>query len=425
MILPDLEWKDRLVVLLLCLVMFTSGADLLIMTPILPQLAAELGVQIEHAGLWVTAYSVATAGFALIFGPISDRVGRRPILIAGIAVLAGGTAACGFATGFTSMLTARILAGAGAGLLVTSTTSFVADHFDDEHRAVVMGYVMSGFFLSLILGVPLGAFLAGALGWSRMFLGFTGFAMLVAIGLFGLPSPRAETRTSTLSLGAAVSAYGRLVRSRRVLGVLLMSAAIGASMTMFSVYSSPWMEATFGLDTTDRGFVYAVGGPAVLAGGPLAGRLSNRFGRVALIVTGSVLMALMQISMPMSVYVSRAIETALGSGAAEFAKFGAVAWPIAVPPLVVFFFAMMAGASRSGPFQTLALEVVEPEQRGALAAIRNSFNHGGSGLGAALGGAVWASAATPYLVVCLVATGLTVVGVAMLVLLVGRDRPIR
>lgn len=414
-------WADRFAVVLLCLVMFTSGADMLIMTPILPQVAEDLGVGIDVAGLWVTSYSIATATFALIFGPISDRVGRKPVLLGGIVVLAAGTAGCGFAERYDLMLAARFVAGAGAGLLVTSTTSYVADYFDDEHRAVVMGYVMSGFFLSLILAVPLGAFLAGAFGWQHMFLVFTGFAALVAVGLAFLPRTSTERDESALSVGRALKNYATLIRDPKVLGVLLMSAAIGASMTMFSVYTSPWLERTLGFDTTDRGLVYAVGGPAVLVGGPIAGRLSNRFGRVALIVAGSVLMAAMQLVMPFTPLLSDRLRVTFASS--TLAHLGDVAWPVALPALLVFFLAMLAGSTRSAPFQTLALEIVRPDQRGALAAIRNTFNHGGSGLGAALGGAMWASVDRPYLFVCLLAAVLTVAGVVLLRVLVGRDTP--
>lgn len=416
--------RDRIIVALLCSVIFCSGADLLIMTPILPQLVRELGVDVSLGSWWITIYAATTAGFALIFGPISDRFGRRPILIAGIAVLGLGTFACSRAGGFLGMLGARALAGTGAGLLVTSTTSYVGDHFDSRTRAEVMGWVMSGFFLSLILAMPLGAFLAGRLGWSRMFIVLSSviFTVLVLLALV-LPQPRHEQRSEHAGIASALNAYRTLLKERRVLGVLLMSAAIGMSMTMFSLYSSPWMEATYGLDTTARGMVYAVGGPAVLLSGPIAGRLSNRFGRVALILSASVVMACMQIAMPFSPLAGEAVDQSITTAGLHFSTFGRVMWPVAAPTLLLFFLVMMAGSSRSAPFQTLALEVVSPDQRGALSAIRNSFNQGGSGLGAALGGVLWSNSGHPYAAVCFVAAAATVAGVVLLARLVGRDRP--
>jgi predicted MFS family arabinose efflux permease len=419
-LLADLQRADRRVVLILCLVLFTSGADMLIITPILPTLARDLGVGVDTAGLWVTAYAVATAGFALVFGPISDRVGRRPILLAGVAILTLGTVACGLATGFASMVGARFVAGMGAGLLVTSTTCFVGDHFAPQQRAVAMGWVMSGFFLSLILSVPLGSALAAAVGWSRMFFVYAGFATLVGLALaVALPVPRFEQRSPQLSLSSALSGYLGLLADRRALGVLFMSFSIGASMTMFMVYASPWLERELAFDTATRGLVYAVGGPAAVFGGPMAGRLSNRFGRVKMVVAGSLLMALMQALMPASLQLGAHLGALVGADA--FAHLGRVGWPVAVPTLMVFFLAMLAGTSRSSPFQTLALEVVPPAQRGALAAIRNTFNQVGTGLGAALGGMVWAKTGGSYGLLCGLAAGITVVGVAALWGLVGGE----
>ncbi len=415
-----LKGVDRRVVSLLFLVLFTSGADMLIITPILPQLATDLGVRVDRAGLWVTAYAGATATFALIFGPISDRVGRKPVLLLGMGLLALGTGACGFAWSFWSMLGARLLAGMGGGLLMTSTTAYVGDHFEGPHRAIAMGWVMTGFFLSLILSVPLGAALAHAVGWSKMFWVYGGGATIIFVGLvFALPKPRAEHRTATLSLGSAVRSYRAILSNRRALGILLMSASIGMSMTMFMVYASPWLKDVYGFGTGARGLVYTVGGPAVLLGGPLAGRLANRFGRVRMVLVGSLLMGLMQILMPLSAGASAWLATIVDTSG--FAKLGDTPWPLILPTLATFFLAMMAGASRSSPFQTLALEVVAAERRGTLSALRNTFNQVGSAVGAAVGGLIWAQTQGDYETICLLAFVLTLAGVGALMALTGSD----
>ena len=412
---------DRAIVGVLLVVMFTSGADLLVMTPILPQVASDLGVGADLAGLWFTAYAVATGVFALAFGPVSDHVGRRAVLRGGMLVLVVGTVACAFATSFEGMLAARFLAGAGAGLLVTSTTSYAGDHFPTERRAVVVGWVMSGFFLSLILAVPVGALISGKLGWRPMFLVLTAFAGAVALALFTLPVPRFEKRSRRLSVQSAARAYADLLQNPRVAGILLMSFSIGLAMTMFSVYSSPWMAETFGLSTADRGLVYAFGGPAVLIGGPLAGRLSNHFGRVSLVVAGSALMGLMQLLMPLTASVPTHLSGLVPTQG--FASFGDWPWPLLVPVVAVFFVAMAAGATHSGPFQTLALEVAPGHRRGAVAALRNGFNQLGSGLGAALGGLVWSQVDPAYDTICAIAALTTFLGVIGLRWLVGSDRP--
>ncbi len=415
--------SDIKTVILLTLVMFTSGANLLVMTPILPQVARELHVSIEQAGLWITAFASATAVFALIFGPISDRYGRRIVLLIGMLTLGLGSLASSYAIDFLSMTTARALAGAGTGLLVTSTTSFVGDHFDEDHRAIAMGYVMGGFFVALILAVPLGAFLTALLGWNQMFLLLSIFgAVLFVIVALSLPSPKSTFRIQALSPMSALRGYLSLLLDRKVLGIALMSLSIGMSMTMFSVYSSPWLQQAYGLNTTERGLIYAVGGPAVILGGPVAGRLSNRFGRVALIVVGSIVMGLLQIAMPYSNIGAEPAQRFLEQAGWQTFYFGRVMWPVVLPTLTLFFLALLSGSARSAPFQTLALEVVPPNRRGALSALRNTFNQGGAAFGAALGAAVWGGAKGGYAVICIVASVVTLAGVVALRILVGSDR---
>ena len=414
--------RDRGTIVLLASTMFATAADMLIVTPVLPRMARDLAVSVELAGLWVTAYAAATACFALVFGPISDRAGRRPVLLLGTFALGLATSACGWVDGYGALLAARFAAGAAGGVLVTSITSFAGDHFDHEHRAVAMGWVMSGFFMALIFSVPLGALLANAFGWKIMFQVYGVAVLLLGVAMARwLPDPRHEVRTARLTLGTALIAYGALFRDRRVLGILFMSLSIGLSMTMFMVYSSPWLEREFGLNTADRGLVYAVGGPAVILGGPLAGRLSNRFGRVILVVGGSVVMGLMQLAMPFTAWAKSTLGPRFDPS--DIYRFGDHAIPVVVPTLLVFFFAMLAGASRATPFHTLVLEIVPSGRRGTLSALRSTFNHIGSALGAALGAAVWAAAEHPYQALCWMAAGVTVTGVMVLVVLVG-PRPV-
>ena len=413
---------DRLIVSVLLLVTFTSSTDLLVMTPILPAVAAHFEVGSGIAGLWITAYAAATGIFALAFGPVSDHFGRRALLQLGMTVLMLGTFACGFAWSFETMVSARFLAGAGAGILVTSTTTYAGDHFEPEQRAIMMGWIMSGFFLSLIFAVPIGAVLTEAFGWQQMFIILSIQCALVGSMLFILPHPRYEQRSLRLSLTSASTTYARLLRSPRVAGVLTMSLSIGMAMTMFSVYSSPWLADTFGLGTGERGLIYAAGGPAVLLGGPLAGKLSNHLGRVSLVVTSSILMGSMQLIMPLTALASEHLSSL--SSLASFSHFGHLPWPVVLPALAVFVLTLMAGATRSGPFQTLVLEVSSAGERGAISALRNSCNQLGSGLGAALGALLWSQFQPGYGKICILAASITFFGAFILRRLVGPDRPL-
>ncbi|MEO1229548.1 MAG: hypothetical protein AAFZ18_11625 [Myxococcota bacterium] len=84
---------------------------------------------------------------------------------------------------------------------------------------------------------------------------------------------------------------------------------------------------------------------------------------------------------------------------------------------------MTAGAARSGPYQTLVLEVAPPARRGAVSALRNGASQVGAALGAALGGFIWGGLDSPYGVICWVAAAVTFGGAFTLRALVGSERP--
>ncbi|MGF1508624.1 MAG: MFS transporter [Myxococcota bacterium] len=413
--------RDLWTVVLLMGVMFTAGADLLVVNPTLPQMAEDLGIPVEWGSAWVTAYASATAAFALIFGPICDRFGRRSVLLMGLLTLGLGTGVCGFVDAYHPLVWARFVAGAGAGMLVTSTASFIGDHFDDRHRAIAMGWLMSGFFLSLIFGVPIGAFLAWALGWQNMFLAIGSLALTVLVVLaLTVGHPRFEQRSKTLSLGSALLGYRTLLLQPAALGVLFFSASIGIAMTLFSVYTSPWLAETYGMSTLDRGLIYAVGGPALLIAGPLSGRWANYLGRIPMITLGTLLMAAMLFSMPWTETIASAARRADWAG---WPQWGEVALPVALPTAFVFFAATCAGSLRAGPFMTLALEVVSPDRRGAMSALRNTFNHAGTAVGASVGALLWSSSVDPYPAVCIAAALTSLLGLVILRSLTVVDQP--
>jgi multidrug resistance protein len=405
---------DRAVLALLFTMMFTSGTEAMIMTPVLPQLAAELGVSIELAGLWVTGYVAAVGVSALIFGPISDHYGRRLMLIYGTAAVTIGTLLCALAGSYATLLAARTFAGAGAGLLVTSTTSYVGDHFPQERRAEAMSHVMNGGLLAMILGAPLGAFFASALGWRMMFVLISALLFATFILLYlRLPEPRHATKSTALTARAALGNYLGLFAVRPLRGFFAMSAINGLSMTMYAVYLSPWMAEHFGFETHHRGLVYAIGGPAVLIASPIAGKLAGQYGRVPIVLTGTAMVAVTIVIMPFTRAIGAALESALGLGGGAF-RVGDVGWAATIPLFAGALFVLMGGATRSGPLHTFAHERIASAQRGSLAAAGNCFFQIGSAFGAGLGGLIWALTGGGFHVICFATAALNVLAGALL-----------
>ena len=153
--------------------MFAAVADNQIISPLLPDIMDALGIGSEKAGFLVSVYAFAAAATSFILGPLSDRLGRKVLLVYGLAVFAVSTALCGTAWDYVSLLIFRALTGAAAGTLSLSVTAFIGDYFPYERRGKVMGMVMSGYFAAMIIGVPMGAMIASATSWRMVFYIFS------------------------------------------------------------------------------------------------------------------------------------------------------------------------------------------------------------------------------------------------------------
>ncbi|MWG35329.1 MFS transporter [Halomarina oriensis] len=120
---------SRLVVFTLWLLVFGVGSQAMLIAPIIPQIATQLAVEEAALGTLITAYSVAVGAFALLVGPISDRVGRRPVLLAGTGLMTAALAAHWFAGDYVSLFSLRLLAGVAGGVLNGAAIAYVGDYF--------------------------------------------------------------------------------------------------------------------------------------------------------------------------------------------------------------------------------------------------------------------------------------------------------
>src|SRR6187399_1645625 len=112
-----MDSRARWVLAALWVVNFTASVQFLIVAPILPRIGEQLHVHTDSLGVLVTAYAAAVGVFALVGGPISDRFGRRPILVAGAAIMAMALLAHGLVGTVPQLMAVRSLAGVGSGLL--------------------------------------------------------------------------------------------------------------------------------------------------------------------------------------------------------------------------------------------------------------------------------------------------------------------
>jgi predicted MFS family arabinose efflux permease len=334
----------------------------IIVSPILPRIGEALGVGEALQGLLITAYGLMLSVFALITGPISDRIGRRRVLLYGTSFTAGALLLHGLADSYASLLTMRALAGAGGGILSGAAVAYVGDYFPYERRGWANGWIMSGIAFGQILGIPLGTVLADWVDFRVPFLMFGG-TMAVAWGLIWqyVPQPEVDLDPQRLSLKRAILRYAELLRTPATAVATVVYFLMFFSIGLYVIYLPTWLERTLLVSGEEVASLFLVGGLANVVAGPLAGRLSDSWGRKPLIVASCLGLGVIMLA---TTYVVDGMWVAYGFFAA----------------------AMVMVAMRISPIQSLLSALVPAQRRGLLMSLAVAIGQVGISIGAAVAG---------------------------------------
>jgi predicted MFS family arabinose efflux permease len=365
----------------LWLMVFTAASQTIIVTPILPIIGDALDIPEAEAerGLLVSVYAWVLAVAALVMGPISDRIGRRQVMLLGSGALVVVLALHGLVQSLAGMLVVRALAGAAGGMLSGAAVSYVGDYFDYERRGWATGWVMSGVSFGLVLGIPLGRVLAAAAGFRLPFLVFSVImAVAFVLILVAVPQPDVERERSPVTLRGSLVRYRALLAEGPVRAASATYFLMYLSLGLLVVYLPQWLTASFPLAMAVGGrplelagapidfiaVLFLIGGMAGVVVGPASGTLSDRIGRKPLILVSCAGLAVVTLSVTFVVTERW------------------VAFPIYI--LIMALFAM-----RMSPFQALLTALVPDRQRGTLLALAIAMGQLGTGLGASLSGTLY------------------------------------
>jgi DHA1 family bicyclomycin/chloramphenicol resistance-like MFS transporter len=166
---------------LMAALMATQAIAIDAMLPALPAIVASLGVHNENHGQWIiTAYFLGLATGQLFWGALSDRVGRRPVLLIGLALYIVAAVLCGLSTSFTSLLIWRVVHGLAASSLVV-VRSVIRDLYSGRHMARVMSLTFIIFLMVPVIAPSLGQLVLLMAPWRQIFLLFGAFGVIVTI----------------------------------------------------------------------------------------------------------------------------------------------------------------------------------------------------------------------------------------------------
>ena len=330
------------VALILFGVLFLGVSDTQLVAPLLPLIATDLGTTPGHAGIIVTTYSLAAAAFALFVGPLSDRVGRKKILIFGLALFTIASFLTYHVSTFNALVILRALTGLAAGTLSTSALSFAGDYYPYEQRGRAMGILSMGYFVAFVIGVPAGALAASRLGWQWVFACLSaGAGIMFVIALVSLPSQAIHEQTGAHT-GGFINHFRKGDRLAGMVAAFLTSGGIVGFLT----YVGAWLKTTYGIGVDKIGLLFMVSGAAAVVASPVSGWLSDHAGKRNVIIWSNIFLAFL------FVIVARA---------------GLGLWLVAGIAML-----SIAASARQAPLHALTTEIVVPEIRGEYIAMRNA-----------------------------------------------------
>src|SRR5436305_12075156 len=253
--------------------------------PALPLLVPAFDDSPARVQLVLTLYLAGIAAGQLVYGPLSDRFGRRPVLIAGLALFLAGTILCAAAWSLTALIVGRLLQALGACAGIVLARAIIRDVYDREAAARGLALVMMAMSLAPAVSPAFGAYLAEWLDWRAIFILLGGLGGIVfAATVVRLP----ETNFQRVSLD--LTGMGRtsilLLRSPAFIGFALCSACTSASWFTFIAAAPQLLAQALGEPPSPYGLMILLPMAAYMLGNAAAARFALRFGSLNLLLCG-------------------------------------------------------------------------------------------------------------------------------------------
>lgn len=264
--------------------------------PALPEVARDLGTSEAAAALTLTAYFIVFGVAQMIYGPLSDAIGRKPPLVLGVSVFLVATIAAALAPDIGWLIAARAVQGLGAATLMAVPRAVIRDMATGPAAARMMAAIMIVISVSPMLAPLTGSLVMAWGGWREIF-----FVLAVAAGLslalivLVLPETLAVAQRRPVRLAEMLAGARRLLGDRRFLGLTMIGGFGMASFFVFLASASFVYTGQYGLSPTGFSLAFAVNAIGFFSASQFAGRLAERFGMervISLAITGFALAAL-------------------------------------------------------------------------------------------------------------------------------------
>lgn len=332
--------------------------------PSLPTIGVDLEVSGEVLPLTLTAFFATYAGGQLIYGPLSDRYGRRPLLLGGLAVMVLGSVACALSASLDVFLWSRALQGLGAASAMAIGRAVVNDAYERKQAIRATSIISASLAVAPILSPLLGGLVEQYLDWRASFWISGGITAMVALVLVrrlpetlpvrnGLPGPL---------LRGIFHSYRFLLTSRAFMTFGLLNLTVFAGLHGFNAAAPAVLIGSLEVDPVIYGLLMAAGSGGFFLGALLSSWLGRQIGLIRMIDLGVLFMAV---------------------GALGLAVTVELAGP-SVAAIILLRIVWAVGMGLAQPNTVVAAVGVNPAALGAGAALSGFLQTTGGGLGSAV-----------------------------------------
>lgn len=247
LVVPQKRLRTAGLMALLAASSFMTPLSLDMYTPAVPYMAGYFSTTPDMVNLTLSGFFVCFTLGMLVFGPVSDRFGRRPAFVASYMLYAVGSLVCALAPIIEIFVFARVLQGLGAGGASSVSMAVVKDAFDAEHRGSVLGIMQVLFVIGPVVAPLLGAAIISTLGWRASFWALTvvGAAALAASFLFEETIPD-EGRVKG-GVGVVAGRLAAVARNKGFMLFLVATSCLELSFMAYVAVASYVYMGTFGL----------------------------------------------------------------------------------------------------------------------------------------------------------------------------------
>jgi DHA1 family bicyclomycin/chloramphenicol resistance-like MFS transporter len=258
--------------------------------PALPTISADLDASTAATQMSLTVYFAAVAIGQLVYGPVTDMVGRRPALYFGLAIFTAASVGCALAPTIGWLIAFRFLQGVGACAGAVVPRAIIRDLYTGLDATRLMSLIMLVFSVSPILAPLAGSALIVPFGWRAVFVGitFAGLAAIVAMSIF-LPETHPREARIASTPRKILGAYRRLLGDGRFLGLTFIGGLGMASFFVFLGSSSFIYIDHFGLTPTEYSLAFSINAVGFIGASQFSARLAERYGfpRVIMMAAGA------------------------------------------------------------------------------------------------------------------------------------------